>query len=229
MTVRDWLQLLVVPLALVGIGLWFTAQQNARLVAIESRRAEAERELEEQRAQDEALQAYLDQMGTLLLEKDLRNSAENSEVRTLAQERTQAVLERLEDPPARDGIAVQFLSEASLIMKDEPIIDLTHASLEYARFTGGANLRYADLSQVDMRYASLHKADLSNATLHRAVLWKTTLVLANLSCADLSEALLNNVQLNGANLSDADLTNADLNGAFLANADLTNPMCGFFR
>ena len=74
----DWLQLLIVPLALAVIGLWFTAQQDARqqqiegqraqqAQQIENRRAEAERELAEQRAQDEALQAYLDQMGNLLV------------------------------------------------------------------------------------------------------------------------------------------------------------------
>ena len=34
---------------------------------------------QQQNAQDEALQAYLDQMSMLLLEKDLRNSDENSE------------------------------------------------------------------------------------------------------------------------------------------------------
>jgi hypothetical protein len=83
MTVRDWLQLLVVPLALVVIGFLFTMQQDTRQQKIEDRRAreaqkienqraEAERELAVQRAQDEALQAYLDQMSGLLLERDLR-------------------------------------------------------------------------------------------------------------------------------------------------------------
>jgi uncharacterized membrane protein len=81
MAVRDWLQLLIVPFALVVIGFLFTMQQDARQQKIEDRRAqqaqriknqraEAERELAEQRAQDEALQAYLDQMSSLLLEKD---------------------------------------------------------------------------------------------------------------------------------------------------------------
>jgi cell division protein FtsB len=74
MTVRDWLQLLIVPLALVVIGFLFSVQQDARQQKIENQRAQAERELAEQRAQDEALQAYLTQMSTLLLEKDLRNS-----------------------------------------------------------------------------------------------------------------------------------------------------------
>src|SRR5215216_2221399 len=76
MTVRDWLQLLIVPLALVVIGFLFTMQQDARqqqiedqraqqAQKIENQRAEAERALAVQRAQDEALQAYLDQMGNL--------------------------------------------------------------------------------------------------------------------------------------------------------------------
>jgi cell division protein FtsB len=66
MTVRDWLQLLIVPLALVVISFLFTTQQDQRQQRIENQRAEAERDLAEQRAQDEALQAYLDQMGSLL-------------------------------------------------------------------------------------------------------------------------------------------------------------------
>jgi hypothetical protein len=68
MTVRDWLQLLVVPLALVVIGFLFTMQQDARQQEIENQRAQqaqniekqraqAERELVEQSAQEEALQA----------------------------------------------------------------------------------------------------------------------------------------------------------------------------
>src|SRR5215207_5358688 len=95
MTVRDWLDLLVVPLALVVISFLFTTQQDQRqqeiegqrakqAQKIEKRRAEAEQKLAVQRAQDEALQAYLNQMGGLLLEKDLRESEEGSEVRTLA-------------------------------------------------------------------------------------------------------------------------------------------------
>jgi hypothetical protein len=68
-TLWDWLQLLIVPLALAVIGLLFEMQQAERQraleeqqAALEDRRAQAERELAEQRAQDEALQAYLDQI-----------------------------------------------------------------------------------------------------------------------------------------------------------------------
>src|SRR5215204_4999740 len=93
-TVWDFLQLLIVPLMLVAIGFWFTAQQDARqqkienqraehAQRIENQRAEAERELAEQQAQDEALQAYLDQMTSLLLEENLRESEKGSELRIL--------------------------------------------------------------------------------------------------------------------------------------------------
>src|SRR5215207_6761063 len=71
MTVRDWLDLLVVPLALVVISFLFTTQQDQRQQRTETQRAEAERELAEQRAQDEALQAYLDQMSQLMLDRKL--------------------------------------------------------------------------------------------------------------------------------------------------------------
>jgi septal ring factor EnvC (AmiA/AmiB activator) len=117
MTVRDWLQLLIGPLALVLIGFLFTAQQDRRQQQIENQRAEAERELAEQRAQDEALQAYLDQMNTLLLEHDLRNSEVDSGVRTLARARTLTVLGRLD--PSRKAAVMQFLAEGDLVQSED--------------------------------------------------------------------------------------------------------------
>jgi hypothetical protein len=56
MTVRDWLELLIVPLVLVVISFLFTVQQDQRQQRTENQRAAAERELAVQRAQDEALQ-----------------------------------------------------------------------------------------------------------------------------------------------------------------------------
>jgi hypothetical protein len=79
-TVWDWLQLLIVPFMLAALGFWFTAQQDAR-----------QQQIEEQRAQDLALQGYLDQMSTLVLE-DL----DDPKVRTMLQARTLTVLRRLD-------------------------------------------------------------------------------------------------------------------------------------
>src|SRR5215208_3279641 len=115
-TVWDWLHLLsalAIPVVLAGVGIWFAAQQDARQQQIENQRAQAEQALAEQRAQDEALQAYLDQMSTLLLEKDLRNSEPDSEVRSLARARTLTVLGRFD--PSRKRQVMRFLVEADLI------------------------------------------------------------------------------------------------------------------
>jgi hypothetical protein len=105
-SVWDWMGLLIVPIVLSLITVVFAWQQDVRQQEIEDRRAqeaqkiedqraEAERELAEQRAQDETLQAYFDQMSTLLLERDLRQSEEDSDVRRLARARTLVVLDTL--------------------------------------------------------------------------------------------------------------------------------------
>jgi hypothetical protein len=52
-TLWEWMQLLIVPIALSLITLAFTWQQDARQQKIEDRRAEVERAVEEQRAQAE--------------------------------------------------------------------------------------------------------------------------------------------------------------------------------
>src|SRR5215213_9154779 len=96
MTVRDWLQLLIVPFALVLISFLFTVQQDRRQLQTENQRAEADRELAQQRAQDEALQAYLDQMSQLMLDRKLLEAEQGDPVYTLAQARTSTVMVRLD-------------------------------------------------------------------------------------------------------------------------------------
>ena len=59
-------------------------QQDARQQRFEDQRAEAERELAVQRAQDEALQAYLDQMSQLMLERKLLEAEPGDPVHTLS-------------------------------------------------------------------------------------------------------------------------------------------------
>jgi uncharacterized protein YjbI with pentapeptide repeats len=176
----------------------FTARQNEQQQLIEERRAQAERELEDQRAQDAALQAYLDQMNTLYLEEDLSDA----KVRTLLRARTLTVLGRLD--PSRKTQVTQFLSEAELVTSvdgREPILALD-----------GASLSNADLNFLDLRGAHLSDAHLSDADL----------IFAALSDADLRNADLRNADLRGANLSDANLSDAYLGGANLEGVYVTD-------
>ena len=219
-TLWDWLQLFIVPLALAAIGLWFSAQQDSHQQKIEEKRAKSDRHIEEQRAQDAALQAYLDQMSQLMLEGDLLDSKQDSEVRTLARARTLTVLTRLDS--RRKGSVVQFLHEASLIKKEGPVVslsavrlrgaDLSHLDLLEANLSG-ANLNWADLSGVEMSGADLSDAHLNYADLTGG---------ADLSGADLSDVHLSDAHLNDADIGDGTiLFNADLSGADLSGANLT--------
>jgi hypothetical protein len=157
-TLWEWLQLLgalAIPFVLAIAGFWFTTQQE-----------KSGREVEEQRAQDAALQAYLDQMGTLLLEEHLRKSKEGSEVRTLAEARTLTVLGRLEDPSRKLAI-MRFLFQTELVQRVErsaPLIGLSGANLN------GLSLFNAPLSGAALSGADLNEADLRSADLNEAVL-----------------------------------------------------------
>jgi uncharacterized membrane protein len=94
---RFWhyLDLLIVPLVIAGGVATINWMQSERERNADAKKREHERRAEEasrnralavenQRAQDKALRAYLDQMSMLLLDRNLRSSEGNSEVRTLA-------------------------------------------------------------------------------------------------------------------------------------------------
>src|SRR5215207_2954903 len=125
-TLWDWLQLLIIPAVLAGVGLWFNRQQR-----------EQELQTADRRAQDEALQAYLDQMSAMLIpsSKDLPSlykARPGDSLSSVARARTLTVLPRLDgDLKAR---VVQFLYESGLIAKNRPFFAM-----------GGADLRWADL------------------------------------------------------------------------------------
>lgn len=155
-TLWDWLQLLIVPFALAIVALVFQLANT---------RTEYQIALDNQR--EAALQAYIDRVSELLLEKKLRESAREDEVRVVAWVRTMSILPRLD--VTRKSSVLLFLHESGLIERGKCIIDL-----------GGANLIGANLQTDNLSGANLRKTNLSGANL-----WKT-----NLSGADLSEANL---------------------------------------
>jgi hypothetical protein len=92
----ELLSALAIPVVLAAAGLYFEGQLDERQRAIETKRAEVEREVEEQRAQAAALQAYLDAMGSLLLNRSLQSREPDDPAYTLAQARTSTVIARLD-------------------------------------------------------------------------------------------------------------------------------------
>jgi uncharacterized protein YjbI with pentapeptide repeats len=233
-TFWDWLSLLIVPVVLALGGYLFNRSESRRTQDVAERQRAGDREIADQRGQDDALQAYLDHIGELLLDKDkpLRQSEEGDEVRTLARARTLTVLRRLDSE--RKGRIVQFLYESGLIAKDHVVLDLKGAdlsgaalrvaNLERSNLSGadlsGADLLGADLRGADLSGANLVRVELKFARLSRADLLGAEQAWANLFAADLRGARLGG-NLNKANLSNAILTGVDLRYRFLIEADLS--------
>ncbi len=90
-TLWDWLQLLIIPLALAVIAVLFNLanSRTERAIALDNRR-------------ETALQAYIDKMSELLLAKELRKSKPKADVREVARVRTLRVLPRLDGERKRN-------------------------------------------------------------------------------------------------------------------------------
>jgi hypothetical protein len=171
-TLWDWLQLLIVPLALALIVLvWSTAQEQASQTKMEERRAAAQRHLVEQQAQDEALQAYLDVMKELLLERDLRDSGPDSSARAVANVQTLVILERLDG--RRKRAVLRLLTDSHLIDADAPLVETPALALQAADAEGmdlsDTDLSRADLSEANLKGANLEGANLSHANVARCL------------------------------------------------------------
>jgi uncharacterized protein YjbI with pentapeptide repeats len=151
-----------------------------------------QRYLDEQRAQDAALQSYFEQLGRLLTDYGLTNT-NRPFIQQLAKSRTLTLLASLDGH--RKGALVRFLQGGELISWEQPVAGLGDADLR------DANLRDATLTNANFSHADLSRADLSGANLFGA----------HLIDADLS----------GAHLIDADLRDANLSGAIVTEEQLS--------
>jgi hypothetical protein len=187
--------------------------------ATEKARRDSELEIEDQRAQDEALQAYLDHMSQLVTDKErpLHKARPRDNWSTVARARTFTALGRLDS--SRKRSVMQFLYESGLIYK-EGLVYKEQIILDEGGLKEQIIVDEGGLVERQHNIVSLKQADLSGADLSGADLRGANLSRANLGGADLSYAALIVADLRGANLSEADLSGADLRGAGLFRANL---------
>src|SRR5215203_4292559 len=234
-TLWEWLGLLIIPTMLAAGAFWLNQRQKQHDEQIQEAQKEREETAAIKRAQDEALGAYLDQMSDLMVDRDLRKSVgpepEKPDLRRLAQARTLAILLGLDQDRKRRPL--KLIYELSLIMKEEPILNLKNAGLDTADLSEitlhdaclrEVDLRLADLSGADLKGSDLRGADLRGANLSNANLNDTVLVGANLLPYDETQPAKLNAPnlLNGADPSDIDPSNDHLKPTNLAGADLSN-------
>jgi ABC-type multidrug transport system fused ATPase/permease subunit len=136
--------------ALAALGNLYISRRN-----LENARAalRQQRDLDLTRRSAEALQAYFEQMGGLLLDEELHTKADRYDVtRVTARARTLAVLGQLDGE--RKRTVLLFLRESRLI--NSKVRYRNGRVVAYARLVG---LEDADLKEVDLREARLISTD----------------------------------------------------------------------
>jgi uncharacterized protein YjbI with pentapeptide repeats len=191
-TLWDWIKLLIFPAVLAIGGYWFAEQ-----------RAQTDRRIEAQRAQETALQAFLDQITHSNAYSELRTAPASGHERAAVRAKMQILLLRLDE--VRRGVLLSSLHGVKLIRKEE-IIPYGYTKEESEK-TGEERWRYPILR--------LNDIDFSRTELNP----DTKLTFDDLRGIILRGAKLRRVNLSGANLRNADLRDADLSYAQLRKAN----------
>jgi uncharacterized protein YjbI with pentapeptide repeats len=227
----DWLQLLIVPLALALAAFALNAAQDRREREREDKRAARELASADDRTREEALRGYLAQMSNLITEHRLRSvratlSNFRTDAQALARTSTLTVLRRLDGE--RKGLVLQFLREAELINVTRhwqssrgprcarPRDQLCWEPQSFALALAKVNLGGADLRGAGLRGGFF--AEWTEPTYGPGARVSARIRAADLSGADLRNADLRNAEASGVNFDRADLRGADFGGASLAGA-----------
>ena len=157
--------------------------------------------LEDQRAQDSALQAFLDQLSQGDTFSELRTAPAIGHKRAILRAKMQTLLLQLDEE--RKGVVLSFLHGAKLSRKKEITpYELTRTGSEERRESW--NYPILTLDGIDFSRTKRNSS--------------TKLTFDDLRGIILRSAKLSNVNLSGANLRYADLRGADLRGAVLRKA-----------
>jgi uncharacterized protein YjbI with pentapeptide repeats len=226
-TAWDWMQLLIVPIALAGIGFLFNHAEGARDRKREDARARQAQFIAAENRRDEVLQDYLVRMDDLVLERRLRESRQSSDVRGVARTLTLTALRRLDGK--RKGEVVRFLADANLIDgPGAPTVRLIDADLRRVVLTG-ARLRSVVFDAADLRNARFggsaldsvrfEGARLEGASFPHAILVGVAFTGAGLERASFRDARMGRARTYVGALEPVSFEGACLSGATFAGSD----------
>ncbi len=245
----DWLQLLIFPLVVAGLG-----------TAVSLIQKNTEQKISSDKDNETALESFMDSLFKLALENNLAEI--EPPVRLFLETKVHNLARRLDG--YRKGLLLQFLYKTELTRRSSPLISLENAdfaradlksmilvdqdftgiSLAQADMTDGifygsdfyfadltgarlvdakindSNLTAATLDAVSAQTVRLERSRLATASLREAHLEQANLTSTDLSRANLEQAHLHEAVLTQANLQEANLQRADLRRADLSGADL---------
>jgi hypothetical protein len=228
----DWLQLLIVPAVIAAGVAWFSQQQRDR-----------ELETAERRSQDEALEAYFNQMADLILHENLLELTKEGsppEVRERL-ERFDRSREELREELARQlgepleklmQLGPQELLRRLLEVEQrgqrERLLELARRMVQLQEELQNELQRLRiELLQPLMvaktfTQTTLGRVDGSRKRSIIQFLHETRMISSERTVVVLHRADLSHADLSGLNLADDDLSGADLSHANLGGADLTS-------
>jgi hypothetical protein len=180
-TLWDWQALLFIPVTIALIASLFTQYQNNR-----------QRDIENLRAERAMVESYLEHIGVLLLEEDLRSVGEDSDVRLLARARTIAVLDGVSKD--RKVRVLEFLFETKLIQfgpqGEPPVISLRFADLRDTPLVKRGILSNTDLDRAEVNNVNMDNAELIDVQVAPCRPVRRRPVGGDLPGVDLSSAIL---------------------------------------
>ena len=109
----DWMDLLVIPVALGLIAYFLYRSEKRRQELMALKKLRMEMSMADERSQELALTKYFEKMTELILERDLKNADEDSDVNIVAKTLTHVLLIRLNK--RRKAMVVKYLYKTGLL------------------------------------------------------------------------------------------------------------------
>jgi hypothetical protein len=109
----DWIELLIIPIVLSLIAYFLYRSEKKRQELSALRRYKIQLNIAEERSQDRAMTQYFEKMTELILERNLKNAGEDSDVSVIARTMTHILLIRLNKK--RKAMVIKYLYKAGLL------------------------------------------------------------------------------------------------------------------
>ena len=199
-TLWDWLDLMIIPIALALIGwLWGQIEKAKTMKS------------EDERSKNETLESFLKVMTELIITNNLHNGPTPQTI-AISRARINIALSNLDGE--RKGQVLQFLYEANLIEKNPPKLSLV-----------GSNLKNILIDEIKLGESEIRGAYFNNSSIQNANLNGVHMIACDFTGANLSKTLVKNADFSysiflKAKLRHMDLTTANFEGCDLSNADL---------
>jgi len=197
----DWMELLIIPVAL-GIAGW--ALNNAE--KSNSYKKESER------AQNEIIDSFIKIFTQLILDKNLTKDSD-IQIKIIARTRIMFALNNIDRSRKRQ--ILQFIYESGLIF-NKPTLNLN-----------GANINNANLDEILLTNAEIRGAYFINTSMKKTNLEESIFIGCDFTNANFTNSKVKNLDLSYTNLTGVKLKNMDLTsvnflGAIFKNTKLNN-------